>query len=249
MRVATSGRGPFPLIEMLQWLIVLAVLFVLMGTTFGQTLTLPATVRGEPDEFVQIKSNTDCPSVRWVALDPGLSVFPIELLKDSKTLVVIGRKAGNYRVLAYGAKNNIATDPAICTVVIGGQPGPGPEPKPPEPLPPVDEFAKAIRDAYTNDQRQDKSTHLDRLIVIFGRAQTYAVDSNLHTAGSLYEKISSERKAAMPDTALVAVRMAINARLDATLPTTTNELLTDAIRATAVTEFKKIESALKGARQ
>lgn len=109
--------------------------FLLLATLavpgLGQSVKLPAEVKGDPGTIVVVKAQTDCTGLRWLPLDPGLSQIPPDLLKDSRTAVVMAGKPGRYRLLAYGALKDAASEPAVCTVVIGeAPPGPGPGPGP-----------------------------------------------------------------------------------------------------------------------
>jgi len=122
-----------------------ALLLFLASTCQAQSLTLPAEVKGDPGAFLSVPATTDGKVVRWVALDAGLNIFPVELLKDSKTAVVTAPK-GRYRLLAYTALGDVPSAPAICTVIIGEAPpippgpGPGPDPGPtpdPDVKPPI----------------------------------------------------------------------------------------------------------------
>lgn len=120
-----------------------ALLLFLASTASAQRLTLPAEVKGDPGAFLSVPATTDGKVVRWVALDAGLNIFPVELLKDSKTAVVTAPK-GRYRLLAYTALGDVPSAPAICTVIIGEAPpvppgpGPGPGPTPdPDVKPPI----------------------------------------------------------------------------------------------------------------
>ena len=112
-----------------------ALVLFLAASARGQTITLPAEVKGEPGAFLSVPATTDGKVVRWVAMDAGLNLFPVELLKDSKTAVVIGAK-GRYRLLAYTAVGDVPSSPAICTVIIGEAPPVPPGPTPPDPKPP-----------------------------------------------------------------------------------------------------------------
>jgi hypothetical protein len=125
----------------------LLILFALLCPSLAQaqTVTLPDKISGAAGSFIEIPATTDCASLQWLVLDPGLNLFPVSLLKDSKTAVVTG-PAGTYRLLAYGAKADVPTKPAVCTVIIGGgsptpivnPPDPTPIVNPPDPKPPVD---------------------------------------------------------------------------------------------------------------
>lgn len=107
----------------------------------GPTLELPSEIKGEPGGFVRVAAKTDGKVVQWLPLDAGLAVFPGDLLRDSKTTVVLAQRAGRYRLLAYTAVGDEPSQPVICTVVIGNAPAPGPGPGPdpgpgPGPTPP-----------------------------------------------------------------------------------------------------------------
>lgn len=110
----------------------------LASPAWGQSIKLPEKVSGQPGDFVTVASEADGAEVRWVSLDAGLKLFPTSLLKDTKTAVVISTVPGKYRLLAYTAKGDKPSDPAICLVVIEGvvPPAPPVPPTPPDPTPP-----------------------------------------------------------------------------------------------------------------
>lgn len=111
----------------------LLTMLLLPTIAFGQKVTLPKEVVAD-GPLVIVRADTDCTALEWVVLDPGISLIPGDLLKDTKTAVVItGGKRGIFRLLAYGAKANIASKPAICYVIVGDVP---PTPVPPTPVPP-----------------------------------------------------------------------------------------------------------------
>lgn len=110
---------------------------LLAGVVWGAELKLPAEVKGEPGDFIQVPADTTGKDVRWLSLDTGLKVFPSSLLKDSKTAVVTAQKPGRYRLLAYTSDEKGPSEPAIAVVVIAGvEPVPPPTPPVP-PVPPV----------------------------------------------------------------------------------------------------------------
>lgn len=82
------------------------------------TLTLPSGVTGKAGEFLTVPSATSGKKVAWVVLDPGLSLFPVELLKDSFTAVVTSPTPGSYRLLAITAAGDEISSPVVCTVVV-----------------------------------------------------------------------------------------------------------------------------------
>jgi len=109
---------------------------------WGQQVTLPAEVKGQPGAFVIVKAEADGAAVQWHPCDSGLSIIPAELLKDSKTCVAMAGRPGRYRLMAWTAKGDVPSPAAVCVVVIGDAPDPGPGPGPgpgpkPDPDPPV----------------------------------------------------------------------------------------------------------------
>lgn len=118
----------------------LFLLLLLPSFAFSQTIELPAEVKGTKGQFIRVPAKTDGTVVMWYSLDEGLNVFPVELLKDSKTAVVSAPADGRYRLLAYTALKDSPSLPSICVVVVGNpEPAPpGPGPKPPIPPKPVD---------------------------------------------------------------------------------------------------------------
>lgn len=114
------------------------------------TLTLPAEVAGEVAAFVTVKAAVtgDAKGVKYVPVDPGLSVFPSELLADKTVTVVVASKAGRYRVLAYSGNADGPSEPAMTTVVIGGAKPSDPPVVTPPPDKPTDPPADKPADVY-----------------------------------------------------------------------------------------------------
>jgi len=107
-------------------------------------LSVPAKVTGQPGSFVTVKADTPGKTVRWLVLDAGLNLFPIDLLKDTHTAVAVSSTPGTYRLLAVTAVADEVSAPAICQVVIeGAAPAPAPTPAPgPTPAPVPDPAGK-----------------------------------------------------------------------------------------------------------
>lgn len=97
------------------------------------SVKLPATLPGDVGSFVRVSSETNGSQVRWYAASPGLNVFPADMLRDSRSTVVVANMAGEYRLIAYTALGDVPSEPAECRVVIGT---PAPTPVPPQPVPP-----------------------------------------------------------------------------------------------------------------
>jgi hypothetical protein len=108
----------------------------------GPFVKFPAEIKAELNDIVLLKPETNGAEVQYVILDKGgISLFPGEELKNPKNAIVVVRAAGRYRVLAYTAVKDKASQPTIVTIVAGNappvippepgpSPGPGPAPNP-----------------------------------------------------------------------------------------------------------------------
>jgi len=157
-------------------------------------LKLPDKVTGDPGTFIKIPATTNGSVVKWVSLDPGLAMFPVELLKDTKTAVVTG-PAGSYRVLAYTSDATGPSDPAFCTVVVGTPPTP--------PTPPPDAFTQAVQAAYAQETDPNKAQYVAWVASTYRNAGSLLTQGV--TVGDLYASLhnaihsgyTAESKAAM----------------------------------------------------
>ena len=201
-------------------------------------VTLPAEVRGEVGAFVVIEAKTDGKSVRFVALDPGLSVFPPELLATKKATVIVAAKPGKFRILAYSAVGDEPSEPAFCTVIIGTPgPDPGPTPGPTSPL------TKALQTAFDGETQADKAK-LAVLVSTMEKAADMANLPALTTTGQLDSAVRAARMASLGDS-LPAVRVAIGEYLAGKLPTS-DTALTPELRGAAGSAYNQVAEALKG---
>ncbi len=98
-------------------------LVTVMGVCLGSPpVDIPSEVKGDVGSFITVTGKTEGVTVRFVALDPGLSVFPPNLLTDKKSTVVVAAKSGRYRLLAYSSIKDDPTEPFVVTVVVGDPP-------------------------------------------------------------------------------------------------------------------------------
>lgn len=146
----------------------------------AQQITLPPEIHGLPGAFISIPSATDGKQVQWVVLDKGLNLFPVELLKDSKTCVVTTTIEGRYRVLAYTATGDNPSKPAITLVIIGSPPAPEPEPDNPEEASKLSREIRAIYRALNEDDKQAKAL---KLAAIYKGLVATAKDESIETTG------------------------------------------------------------------
>lgn len=121
-----------------------------VGPVAAQSISLPERVTTEPGLLAVVVADTECQNVKWRPLTPGLQVVAAHLLKDSRTTVVVAAKAGSYRLLAAGAKDNVPVL-AETTVIVGGSRPPEDDgdgsagfPGDPPPGPTVDDLVRSL---------------------------------------------------------------------------------------------------------
>lgn len=125
----------------------LASLFLCLFTSplFAQSVTLPAEIKGAPGSWIIVAPDAvDGGVVKW-RIDPGLQEVKLDKLLPPETAALLKGKvvtgpAGVYKLEAWNAKGDVASDISICWIRIGDgsnpTPGPGPGPTPePKPAP------------------------------------------------------------------------------------------------------------------
>jgi hypothetical protein len=132
-------------VRMTRFLSLLALL-LLSWPAWGQKVVLPAEVRGGTGSWIIVApEQLDGGKPRW-RIDPGLQevrldlLLPPEQLAQLKGKVVTSTVAGRYRIEAWNAKGDTASEISTCWVIVGEPgpappvpPGPGPQPQPPTP--------------------------------------------------------------------------------------------------------------------
>lgn len=216
-------------------------------TAAPPAITIPAQTKGEPGAFVRVDATTEGKSVRWFALDKGLSVFPADLLRDQKTTVVVGLKPGSYRIACITCLADELSELAIGYVVIEGtDPTPPAPPTPPDPTPPADQLAADIGKAFTADADPRKSEYARLLASFYRQAAVAATSRDVTTSGQLYDLLKRTRAGLLPDTALLGIRQRAATELQSILPTRAGDPLTDRHRADAATLFARLATILGG---
>ena len=187
---------------------------------FGQSLELPDKVSGRAGEFVVVRPiKVDGGSVQYFAIDPGLSVFPGDLLADKTTLVVTGNRVGKYRILAYTAKGDKPSPPVILSVVItqdgiepGPNPGPDPGPNPgPSPTPgdiTQDQLFQTFQSLAGGLQEANQAANLAKLSKAWSKAPEMIAQAK--TLGGWNSAVRAEiTRQGVPLGALAAIRQKV----------------------------------------
>lgn len=162
---------------------------LILAAMLAQQITLPPQIIGMPGAFISIPSTTDCKQVQWVVLDKGLNLFPVELLKDSKTCVVTTMVEGRYRVLAYTAAGDNPSKPAITLVIIGSPPNPEPEPENPQE---ASKLSREIRAIYRALNEDNKLLKAQNLAIVYKLLASIAKDKQIITCGELLSRAKEE---------------------------------------------------------
>jgi hypothetical protein len=219
----------------------LAALTVCLFTanTFAQDLKLPPKIEGHPGEFLKIPAETAGAVVRWRVLDPGLNLFPMELLRDTKTAVAVAIQPGKFRVLAWTSIKDVPTEAAECLVIVGNGPGPAPPPEPP--APPIDDFTRQLQAALAKEpQDRPQIAYLSKLCRTVASSAREPANADAKAIRDIFATHIRERIAP----SLPQVRGIIVRYLDAKLPTTPVPL-TDELRTTIAQTFEYVAASLE----
>ncbi len=208
-----------------------ALSLLMLAPASAPDLKVPARASGAPADFVQVAAETTGKVVKWVALDPGLSVFPAALLKDSRTAVVSARAPGTYRLMAVTCAADEMSEPAVCLVVISDG----------------DALARSVQRAYEDDDDPDKAKAAQSLATLYRQAAADPFLKSCKTWGSL--------QGAMADAAAILgcagkarkVQAAVGEELRSRLPAkdASEREIDDAGRKLAAEVFLRVSKALE----
>lgn len=216
-------------------LLAMAAISVCALPAAAQDIQLPAEVKGNVGEFLKVPATTQGAVVRWRAIDPGLNLFPVELLKDTRTAVVVAVQPGRFRLLAWTALNGVPTEAAECVVVIAG---PAPPPIPPGPADPLEMDLRAALAKEADGH--EKVAELAKACQTAATAARDPAHTDVKAVRDLFAAQVRERVAPkLPFIRGVVVRF-----LDSKLPLTATPL-TDELRGAIAHTFETIASTLE----
>lgn len=138
---------------------------------------LPEKVTGEPGTFIRVSAVTDCPVVQWYSPDSRLQLFPPDLLKNSKTAVVIEQS------------------PATVTVIIGKDTDTDPDvPDPPDPD--DDKIDDVLYDpifkSYQENTNPDKRKHIRAFLQMYKTSREDLENGSFRTSGQFLNHIKTK---------------------------------------------------------
>lgn len=225
----------------------IALLLTLTSQLPAVDLKVPPKVEGATSEFIKITAETPGSTVKWKVIDPGITLFPMELLKDTKTAIVMASRPGTYRLFAVTALKEDVSDIAVVQVIIRGDtpPGPQPPPTPPPPPPPPDTpLVKELRAAFAQDG--GSKDHLGLLQSLYSEASRQDFLAQVSTWKQLHEAMGKAATSMGVKGKLVATQTAIAAELKRNgIPSAGSSVQLDASRRRLASEqFRLISEAL-----
>lgn len=152
-------------------------------------LKVPETVKGKTGTYITVKAETTGKVVRWKLLDEGISLFPVELLKDTKVAVLTTDKKAKFRLLAVTALGDEPSEPQI--VVIDTTDGITPPPDIP-PVVPVSDLGKKLQSAYAAGVKDQAS--LTQLAALYGQAAENDFLTKVVSWEHLFQSMDSSAK-------------------------------------------------------
>lgn len=213
-------------------------------------ISLPATVQGEIGQPIPVPATTNGRNVTWIVMDKGLYLFPVELLKDTRTAVASGGTKGKFRLMALTAIADEISQPAFCIVVIGSIPDPVVpiDPVVPDPIDPADPLLVAIKTAYAADKDPNKADAKAKLAKVYRTAAKETVDDpNITTWEQLLTIVATDGKDNVgdPNIVLNGTRKTIAAHFKTVFPTRPPRPLVDPGRQLAADNFNKVALILE----
>ncbi len=213
---------------MRRYVYVLTAALVVAGSLLAAppSLVLPEKVTGKPGQFISIAAQTAGKNVAWMVIDEGLHLFPPELLKDSKTAVVVAERIGQYRVVAVTAVADEISNLTFCRVIVSDKVITEEEAALPV-VPPAklilnqgDSLLLSLQRAYTSDPDGQKEQRLKDLQVVYASLATATThDLKLVDTNEVFALLRMATLKVMPDTALPFLRRTLDAETGKVIPT------------------------------
>jgi hypothetical protein len=203
---------------------------------------VPSQVKGSVGDWIEVKAEA-IGQVRWHSPDKGLKLFPVHLLKDSKTAIVTAPKAGTYKLLCWTAKGDEPSPAAeVVTVIIDDS-----DPPPPDPTPPDTGFFVDLKRLYDADKSEDKSTTLAKLTGFYKALAGYISKPDSVTVGDFrndWQAAMNEVLGDVPADSLSDCRRLIGQKIGAALGSDADAKLDPDIRPKAKSALTEITTAL-----
>ena len=212
-------------------------------------LKLPEEVHLAPGDLAQVLIETE-PGVQlhyqWVGPKGGQAFREYDPDPTHVSYQVLGRKPGVFYLVVFAMKDGQVAK-AICTITVDGPtppgPGPGPGPRPPAP---ADPLVGQLQTLYTADPAApaEKAPVKDRLARLYsGMAQQLGA-GQYQTVAEASEALKNAAAAANLGTYLLALRKVCAAEVSRAVGPAPAAKLEPALRATLVSTFTRLATAL-----
>lgn len=117
------------------WMTLVQIAWALWPTTAAAQIKLPSELRVRLGRIAVLRAESETP-VKWVNLHDDIDFIPDS---GGKAVIVLGAKAGRFKIAAYTGTKDGPSDPAYCLIIVEGDappapPGPTPPPAKADPV-------------------------------------------------------------------------------------------------------------------
>lgn len=200
----------------------------------GQIMEFPSEFRGELGQFITIKpTKTDGKIIQYYAVDPGLSVFPANLLVDPTATVVSAVQPGNYRLLAWTAIGDKPSPASLIRVTIG-------KVNPPMPIDSLQLDIESIYAALSEPDKEATRATMAQVYRVCGEKSKTATTTN-----DLFLKLQAETQK-IPQGKLTPIRRRITTEIEKIVGSDPDAQLTAQQQKTLGELFYRVYVILEG---
>lgn len=212
-------------------------LLILFAVFHAPVIELPKEISGQPNSFISIPAKTNGNTVKWLTPDNGLNIFPVELLKDTKTLVVTGPE-GRFRVYAYTSDETGPSNAAMCTIVVGSSPAP-------DPVNPVDPSNPDKTSDIAEAAKKENKEAVKWLVQFYEELAKASQKEDYKTIGDIFRSAKVAINNQFNPEELSNLRSVIGKRLNSKLPQDPEKLLDKPTRDLMSQVFMQVAKEMK----
>lgn len=212
----------------------------------AQRKSIPLRIEG--DTVIVVKT-LPCKIVAPPGYDLYVWTFPdsVQASDEEATLTITKAPKGVFRVRVSSVRINFETkkvekDRGEIDVVVGDEPSP---PPPPPPVPPVDEFVKALQDAYGLETAGDKHETVLALALVYRAAARLLRSGKVTTAGQLWAAMLAGAKEAKLEGKLKRVQQVVYDNELKNLPSRSSDKIDSGMYEQYAKVFDKCANALE----
>ncbi len=197
-----------------------------------------------PVDWFELKAGSEVIGTRAGALQTGRYTPPAGV----PAVAVFEHGTGRAVVSAWGVRDGRPVK--LAQILVDANHGPQPPPVDPIPVPPkpfpVDPLTQSFQIAYDSDKDVDKAAKLATLAELMGSVVAAAKQSGkVNNTKQLQDAVHQATDLAVGVNKIPETRKAVGAYLSTKLPTTPIQPMTDALWATAATEYANVAASLR----